>query len=96
MEKELFVKWTVKGDKLTEVLELLQQAAEKSRAEAGNILYDVFQLEANPNEILLHERYADEAALEAHKNSEHYQTVVAGKILPHLESREVTLVKKIL
>lgn len=95
MEKELIVRWIVKEDKTPQVLQLLQQAAEESRKEPGNLLYNIYQGEANPNEIILHERYRDEAAFEAHKNAAHYQNIVAGKIIPNLITRELIFVKKI-
>jgi quinol monooxygenase YgiN len=96
MERELIVKWIIKEDKTPEVLTLLAEVAAKSQAEPGNLLYAAYQSETSPNEIILHERYASEAALEAHKNSGHYQAIVAGKIIPNLITRELVFVKKIL
>jgi quinol monooxygenase YgiN len=95
MEKELIVKWKISESKTSEILTLLPELAEKTRKEKGNLLYAVYQSEGNANELILHERYVDEAAVEAHKSSEHYQTIVVGKIIPHLETREVSLVKKL-
>lgn len=96
MEKEIFVKWRIKASETPRILALLPTMAEMTRAEPGNIFYTIYQSESDPNEIILHERYADAAAAEAHKKSEHYQNIVAKEIIPHLEVREVTLVKKLL
>jgi len=95
MEKELIVKWKIREDKRSEIMELLPTLAEATKKETGNLLYAVYQSEADPNELILHERYADDAAAEAHKASNHYREIVVGKIIPHLESREVTIVNQL-
>jgi quinol monooxygenase YgiN len=95
MEKELIVKWKIKETETAGVLKLLPALAEETKKEAGNIAYAIYQSENNPNELTLHERYVNEEALEAHKNSVHYQTIVAGKIIQHLEVREVIFVKQL-
>jgi autoinducer 2-degrading protein len=95
MEKELIVKWKIRETETAAVLELLPELAAQTKKEQGNIAYAIYQSEKDPNEIILHERYIDEEALEAHKNSEHYQAIVAGKIIPHLEVREVLFVKQL-
>ena len=96
MEKELIVKWKIRETETAEILKLLPALAEKTRNEKGNILYVVYQSESNPNELILHERYVDANAVEAHKNSEHYREIVVNSILPHLEEREVHIVNKLL
>lgn len=95
MEKELIVKWKIKETETANVLELLAELADQTKKEKGNLAYAIYQSEKDPNEVILHERYADEEALEAHKNSDHYQTIVAGKIIPHLEAREILFVKQL-
>ncbi|NDI97942.1 antibiotic biosynthesis monooxygenase [Flavobacterium sp. LaA7.5] len=95
MEKELLVKWNIRESERDEILSLLPELVEKTRNEEGNILYNIYRSENNPNELILHERYVDEEALNAHKLSEHYQNIVFKKIIPHLETRELTMVKQI-
>lgn len=95
MKREVIVKWKIKASETARVLELLPELAAKSRSEAGNISYAVYQSETDPNELILHECYADAAAAEAHRNSEHYQKIVAAEVLPHLEVREVTFVRQL-
>ena len=96
MEKELIVKWKIKAAETDRILQLLPALAEQSRREAGNISYAIYRSQTDPDEFILHECYADESAAEAHRKSEHYQKIVAAEILPHLESREVTVVRKLL
>jgi quinol monooxygenase YgiN len=96
MQKELIVKWKIKETETDSILKLLPELAEKTKAEPGNITYNIFQSEGDKNEFILHERYQSEEALEAHKSSAHYQGIVVGQIIPHLELREVLFVKKVL
>ncbi|WP_296144026.1 putative quinol monooxygenase [uncultured Flavobacterium sp.] len=96
MEKELIVKWKIKESETARILKLLPTLAERTKKEKGNLFYAIYQSENDPNELLLQERYADADALEAHKNSEHYQKIVVDEIIPHLEIREVTIVKRLL
>jgi len=46
-----------------------------------------------PRSILLVERYRDQAALDAHKQSAHYQELVVGRALPLLTDRRVELLQ---
>lgn len=96
MEKEVIVKWKIREGKINEVLKLLPELAQQTRKEEGNLFYTIYQSEENPNELVLHERYADGQALHAHKFSEHYLKIVRNQILPLLETREVMLVQKIM
>lgn len=96
MEKELIVKWKIKETETSRILKLLPELAAKTKNEIGNIFYAIYQSENDPNEFILHERYTDERAAETHRNSEHYQKIVAREIIPHLEAREVMLVKKLM
>ena len=95
MEKELFAKWRIKSTETARILRLLPALAEQTRTEKGNLSYSIYQSGSDPNEFILHERYADEQAAESHRNSEHYQKIVVAEIIPHLEVREVTVVKKL-
>jgi len=69
---------------------LLQAAAAVREHEPGNLLYLAHQDAADPAHFLVYEQYADQAALEAHRDSAHYQEVVVGKIVPLLAERQVT------
>lgn len=69
---------------------LLQAAAAVREHEPGNLLYVAHQDAADPAHFLVYEQYADQGALEAHRDSAHYQEVVVGKIVPLLATRQVT------
>jgi quinol monooxygenase YgiN len=40
------------------------------------------------DEVVLYEQYADEAALEAHRETPHFKEIIEGTIVPLLERRE--------
>ena len=91
----VFAKWKVAAGKLDTVLGLLAEVAKQSIAEDGNLFYDVHQVNADANTLMLSEAYKDEAALEAHRSSAHFQTLVVGQIVPLLEAREVLLTTRL-
>ena len=73
------------------MLSLLAELAAKSTAEEGNPLYKIHQSNSDANTLVLYEGYQNESALAEHRNSEHYQTLVIGKIIPLLEDREIVI-----
>src|SRR5687768_12201879 len=91
----LFAKWKVKEGQLNNVLPLLPELAEKSRAEEGNLFYKLHQSNSDQHTLMLYEGYADANAVEAHRNSKHFQELVLVKIVPILESREAVLASEL-
>lgn len=87
----VFAKWQVKEGQADQVLALLKDAAEASRQEKGNLFYKIHQSNTDLNTIILFEGYTDEAALNEHRGSPHFQDIVLGKIVTLLENREVIL-----
>jgi autoinducer 2-degrading protein len=95
MEKELIVKWTIRESETSRILDLLPQLVEKTRNEKGNLSYHIYQSADHQNVLILHERYADQEALEIHKKTAHYLETVVAQIIPHLENREVQMLNKL-
>lgn len=91
----IFAKWQVKNGELQTVLDLIPSLIEKSKSEDGNLFYNIYQDNAEPNTLILHESYRDMASVELHKNSAHYQEIAAEKIIPLLENREVILASEL-
>lgn len=85
--------WQVLQEALDEVLGHVAELRERSLAEPGCLSYDVFRGLHESTTVLLMERYRDDAALEAHRQSAHYQTLVAGCIIPLLARREVDILR---
>lgn len=91
----VFARWQVKEGRLDTVLKTLAAAVAESRKEPGNLFYRVCQSQADPNVLLLSEGYVDDAALEAHRGSAHFQTLVIGTIIPELAQREVQVTSEL-
>jgi (4S)-4-hydroxy-5-phosphonooxypentane-2,3-dione isomerase len=91
----VFAKWQVKPGNLTAVLSLLEQAAQKSREEKGNLFYKLHQSVSDANTILLYEGYTDETAADEHRKSDHFQGIVVKSIVPLLDNREVLVARSL-
>lgn len=59
-----------------------------SANEPGCKLYHANRSAENPDVFLLYEHYADQAALDAHRNTPHFKEIIEGVIVPLLERRE--------
>lgn len=75
----------------TRIAELFPKLQAASRQEPGCLLYVVHQHLKDPRRFLVYEQYADEAALEFHRNSPHFQEIAANTIYKLIESREAEL-----
>mgnify|MGYP000132327519 CR=1 FL=1 len=91
----IFAKWQVKNGELQTVLGLIPSLIENSKSEDGNLFYNIYQDNSEPNTLILHESYRDMASVEFHKNSTHYQEIAATQIIPLLENREVILASEL-
>jgi quinol monooxygenase YgiN len=56
-----------------QVSELLRSLAQESRREPGCVVYVPPRIAGEPDTVLIYEQYADAAALEAHRTSDHYR-----------------------
>lgn len=56
---------------------LLDTMIAPSRAEPGNLRYDLWTDQANPDQFVLDELYANSDAVAAHRASAHFQTYLA-------------------
>ncbi|MET0314278.1 MAG: putative quinol monooxygenase [Hansschlegelia sp.] len=64
--------------KTPELKALLEGMAGPSRAEAGNLRYDLWQDQADPDRFVLDELYADAEAVATHRATPHFQNYVAA------------------
>ncbi len=77
------------GDSIEE--HLRNMAVEVKAHEPGCMLYHACRSKDNPDNFLLYEHYADEAALEGHRTTPHFQSIIEGTIIPLLDRRERAL-----
>ena len=88
-------RWRLSAQTVEGVLTLVADLRQRSLEEPGCLGYDVFRSTDNAGELLLLERYRDDAAIEAHRNSKHYQEVVVQRIVPLIIERKVELLRAI-
>ncbi|MDY0744143.1 putative quinol monooxygenase [Paucibacter sp. R3-3] len=89
----VLARWQMPEATVAEVLKLAATVRQQSLAEPGCLGYEVFRSIDEPGSLLLVERYRDEAAIEAHRQSLHYRELVAARIVPLLTSRQVELLR---
>lgn len=69
---------TARPGKADELKALLLGMIAPSRAEPGNLRYDLWQDQAQPGNFLFDELYSDNAAVAAHRASPHFQHYLAS------------------
>ena len=82
--------WRAKPGEEERVASLIEQLVEPSRAEPACRFYQPHRSPEDPRLFYLYEQYEDEAGYQAHMDSEHFQRLVVGEVIPNLESRERT------
>ncbi len=82
----LVVNWLANEGRERDVISTFTKLAEGSRREPGCRMYIVHQHRDNPRHFLVYEQYDDDAALQAHRDSAHFQQY-AVKDLPSLGTR---------
>jgi quinol monooxygenase YgiN len=68
---------------------VLPEFIEAARTEPGNIEFAAFRSLEDPRSYALLERYASQAAFDAHRDTGHFKKLLLGTIAPLLESRSV-------
>ncbi len=69
----LAVTWSANPGHEDEVAEIFRKLQAASRQEPGCLNYTVHRHNSDPRRFFIYEQYRDEAALEAHRNSPHFQ-----------------------
>ena len=87
----LVVTFTVKAGDEAMAREYMCILEEHTRRESGCRLYIGHQSLENPRRFLFYELYEDQAALEAHRASPHYERFVTNGLLKIMESRSTEL-----
>lgn len=82
------------GDLVAETLRTMAEAVR--RDEPACLVYRASRSLEDPDVFVLYEEYADQAALEAHRETPHFKALVEGTIVPVLESREREVLEPVL
>jgi len=69
----LAVTWMANPGQEDQVAQIFRKLQAASRQEPGCLAYTVHRHNSNPRRFFIYEQYQDEAALEAHRNSPHFQ-----------------------
>jgi quinol monooxygenase YgiN len=72
-----------------QVRDVLRPLALASRREPGCVAYVPGFLEGDADTVLIYEQYVDEAALEAHRASEHFKQHAIGGLYQLMKERAV-------
>ena len=81
-------RWRAREGEEDSVAELLAQNAALSREEPGCLVFIGHRSLEDGRNFFLYEQYVDEAAFHAHTETEHFNTLVQGEVVPRLELRE--------
>lgn len=84
----LAVTWVARPGKEDRVEEILRTMMPLTQAEPGCLHYYAHRSAEDPARFFLYEQYRDEAAFEAHCESDHFKRHVLGDAVPLLASRE--------
>ena len=84
----LVVRMRAQEGKEDEAVGVMRELAEATRQEPGCIHYIPVQNNEDPRNFIFYEQYTDQAALEEHGASEHFQRLAAGHLFGLMESRE--------
>jgi quinol monooxygenase YgiN len=84
----VIARWRARAGEEDAVARAFAEMVPASRAEPGILGYQVHRDPADSTVFTIYERYRDEAAYQAHMDSEHMQRLGFGDAIPRLQSRE--------
>jgi quinol monooxygenase YgiN len=76
--------WRAKDGAEDRVAKIIEELTPLSRAEPGNRYYQAQRSGEDPRHFFLYEIYADEAAYQAHMETEHFTRLVKEEAIPDL------------
>jgi len=84
----LAVTWVANPSKEAEVAEIFSELEKASRQEPGCLLYVVHRHRTEIGRFFIYEQYRDDAALDAHRQSQHFQQYAANTLQQIATRRE--------
>ncbi|AYD90529.1 antibiotic biosynthesis monooxygenase [Actinomyces sp. 2119] len=73
--------FAVSSDQVDRFIETAQPLVSASRAENGNISYELLRSREEPTRLTFLETWRDDAALQAHSASQHFTTIISRLLL---------------
>ncbi|KQW08265.1 hypothetical protein ASC66_04910 [Leifsonia sp. Root4] len=87
---QVIARYQPRDGQLETVLELLAELTTATRAEPGCVSFEYFRNVENPGEVVIVERFVDQAGFAAHRDTEHFTRIGVEQIVPLLEARSST------
>jgi quinol monooxygenase YgiN len=81
------VRMTFHAEDRQEIAEALRKLAEASRQEPGCATYIPHCVQGDPDTVLIYEQYRDDAAAEAHRQSDHFKKYAVGCLYQRMRER---------
>ena len=81
------VRMTFNPEDRQDMTEALRKLAIASRQEPGCVTYVPHYVEEDPDTVVIYEQYRDEAAAEAHRQSEHFKMHAVGGLYQKMRER---------
>lgn len=81
------VRMTFNSEDRQDIAEALRKLAAASRQEPGCAAYIPHYVQGDPDTVLIYEQYRDEAAAEAHRQSEHFKKHAVGCLYQRMRER---------
>jgi quinol monooxygenase YgiN len=78
---------TFNSEDRQEIAESLRRLAEVSRQETGCVTYIPHSVQGDPDTVLIYEQYRDDAAAEAHRQSDHFKKYAVGSLYQRMRER---------
>jgi quinol monooxygenase YgiN len=72
-----------------EIAEILRKLTAASRQEPGCVTYVPHFVDGDANTVVIYEQYADEAALDHHRNSPHFKEYAVGGLYQKMLDRQL-------
>ena len=88
-EVQVVARYTIAIGQEDEVMSLVSQLADATRAEPGCRSFEVYFEAGNPRHLALLERYRSREALDEHHASPHYRQLALAGCAPRLDRRVV-------
>jgi len=88
-EVQVVARYTISIGSEGEVMALIGQLAQATRAEPGCRWIEIYREVGNDRHLALIERYVSREALDEHQRSEHFQRLVVTGCAPRLDRRVV-------
>ncbi len=85
------VTYVIKAGHEDDAIALLARLTEATRAEPACRMYQAHRSTTDPRRFFLYEQYDDQAGLDAHRASAHFEEYGKGGLFPILESRSPEL-----